>query len=113
MQTPTQTHQQTIYELNSTEGLVLLTPPTQKSTVLCTQPPAGEHHTKKADGARQPKKASKTTHTQAPSDIHTCPYPLQAFDFTHVIMRIHAHESNPGAEVLRSVNLCAAQCKKK
>jgi hypothetical protein len=41
---------------------------------FCPQPPAGKHHTKKAGGARQPKKASKTTHTQAPRDTRACPH---------------------------------------
>jgi hypothetical protein len=50
-----------------------LTPPTQKSAVLCTHPPAGEHHTKKAGDARQPKEAPKTTHTQAPRDARATP----------------------------------------
>jgi hypothetical protein len=51
-----------------------LAPPTQKSAVLCTQPPAGEHQTKKAGGVRQPKKGSKTTHTHAPRDTRACPH---------------------------------------
>jgi hypothetical protein len=51
-----------------------LKPPThQKSAVLCTQSPAGEHHTKKINDARQPKKASKTTHTQVPRDTRAIP----------------------------------------
>ena len=58
--------------MKSTEGLVPLTPPTQKSAVLCTQPPAGEHHTKKADNTRQPKKLQRQ-HTQEPRDTRTCP----------------------------------------
>jgi hypothetical protein len=60
-----------------TAAVVLLNlprPTTQKSAVLCTQPPAGEHDTKKADDARQPKKASKTKHTQAPRDTSACPH---------------------------------------
>jgi hypothetical protein len=41
-----------------------------KSAVLCTQPPAGEHHTKKADDARQPNRLHlqrpyPNTHTSA------------------------------------------------
>jgi hypothetical protein len=63
--------------MKSTEGLVPLTPPIQKSAVLCTQPPAGEHHTNKADDARQPKKALRTTHTPkrhaTPAPAHTTP----------------------------------------
>jgi len=40
-----QTHQQTTHDMKFAEGLVPLTPPTQKSAVFCAQPPAGEHHT--------------------------------------------------------------------
>jgi len=77
MPTPTQTHQQTTHDMKSTEGPVPLTPPTQKSAVLCTQPPAGENHTKKAGDARQPKRLqsqhthpSATRHPRLPTPPH-------------------------------------------
>jgi hypothetical protein len=88
MPTPMQTHQQTIHDLKSTKGPVPLTSPTQKPVVLCTQLPAGEHHTKKADDARQPKRlkrqhthpsATRHPHLPTPNTTHctmTCCAPL-------------------------------------
>jgi hypothetical protein len=73
---------------------VLLTPPTQKSAVLCTQPPAGEHHTKKADDARQPNKASKTTHTPK---RHATPAPATPPHHTLTCCAPHAHPLLPTA----------------
>jgi hypothetical protein len=94
MPTPMQTHQQTIHDLTSTEGLVSLTPPTQNSAVLCTQPPAGEHHTKKADDARQPKKGFKhNTHTSATRHPHLPTPPQKILTFCAP----HAHPLLPTA----------------
>ena len=82
MPTPMQTHQQTIHDLTSTEGPVPLTLLTQKSAVLCTQPPAGEHHTKKADDARQkPKRLQRqNTHTRATRHPRLLTPPHHALD---------------------------------
>jgi hypothetical protein len=48
MPTVMQVHQQAIQDLETTEGFVLLTSLTLKSTVLCTQAPAKEHHTNRS-----------------------------------------------------------------
>jgi hypothetical protein len=68
---------QTTHDLTSKEGLVPLTPPTQKSAVHCTQPPAGEHHSKKAGDARQSPKRHQRQHTHkrhaTPAPAHPTP----------------------------------------
>jgi hypothetical protein len=71
--------------LTSTEGRVSLTAPTQKSVVFCTQSPVGEHHTKKADEARQSKRFQRqNTHTQAPRDTAR---DTRAFPHHHIALR--------------------------
>jgi hypothetical protein len=95
-----------------TAAVVLLNlprPTTQKSAVLCTQPPAGEHDTKKADDARQPKKASKTKHTQAPRDTRLPTPPCNTRDPTpphsDLLRTAYAPASTPQQWVLCRMGL--------
>jgi hypothetical protein len=77
---------------------VPLAPPIQKSAVLCTQPSAGEHHTKKAgDGRRQAAEmASKTRHTpKRHADTRACP-PHPHYNLLRTAS-VHAHPLLPTA----------------